>query len=250
MVASVSARRPLQRFGFGRGAMVVQVAAPLAGRDLLQPGDGGERHLRAQRLHLHGVGGDGEIESLRIERVIGLEARFVVFAAPHERGRKAGVSVSQNDMRLLESHGGRIGNAERGVVEGEGALQASLPRVDDGAIHGSGKLQLGRELRAHVARQFQDGRHGKAIPVEADGPVRLREIIGGAEMDGQRQCRIAGGSGMQFQLLADQVEAAADLLPPALAVAGHHVPTVHIADIEAAGDPHVVERPGQVKART
>ena len=230
--------------------MVVQVAAPLSGSDLLQAGDGGERHLRAQGLHLHGVGGDGEIEGLGIERVVGFEARFVVFAAAHEGGRKAGMPVSENDVRLFEAHGGRIGNGERGVVEGEGALQASLPRVDDGAIHGSGKLQLGRELRAHVARQFQDGRHGKAIPVEADGPARLREVVRGAEVHGQRQGRIAGGSGMQFELLADQVEAAADILPPALAVAGHHVPTVHIADIEAAGDPHVVQRPGQVKART
>ena len=55
---------------------------------------------------------------------------------------------------------------------------------------------------------------------------------------------------MQFQLLTDQVEAAADLQRPALAVAGHHVPAMHVADIQAAGDPHVVERTGEVKART
>ena len=180
------------------------------------------------------------------ERVVGLDARFVVFAAADHGGGKAGMPVFQNDVRLFESHGGRIGNGERGVVEGQRALQTSLPRVADGAIHGAGKLQLGRELRAHVARQFQDGRHGKAIPVEADGPVRLREVIGGAEVHGQRQGCVARGSGMQFQLLIDQVEAAADFQRPALAVAGHHVPAVHIADIEAAGDAHVAAaaRPG------
>ena len=84
--------------------MVVEFAAPLAGSDLLQARHRGQRHLRAQRLHLHGVGGDGEIERLRIERVVGLDARLVVFAAAHQRGREAGVAVVQNDVRLLEAH--------------------------------------------------------------------------------------------------------------------------------------------------
>jgi len=100
-----------------------------------------------------------------------------------------------------------------------------------------------------MARQFQDGRYGKAVPVEADGPARLGKIIGGAEMDGQRQGGIARGGGMQFDLLADEVEAATDFERPALAVAGHHVPAVHVADIEAPGDPHVVEGAGQMEAR-
>ena len=55
---------------------------------------------------------------------------------------------------------------------------------------------------------------------------------------------------MQFQLLRDQVEPPADLQRPALAIAGHHVPAMHVADIQAAGDPHVVQRPGQVQPRT
>ena len=38
------------------------------------------------------------------------------------------------------------------------------------------------------------GATGKRFQLSADRPVRLREIIGGAEMHGERQGRIAGGS--------------------------------------------------------
>jgi hypothetical protein len=54
---------------------------------------------------------------------------------------------------------------------------------------------------------------------------------------------------MQFQLLPDQVQASAQVERPALPVAGHEVPAVHVGYVQAAGDSQVVERSGDVNAR-
>ena len=129
--------------------------------------------------------------SVCVERVVGLEPGLVVVTAADQGRREPGVAVSENHVRLFEAHGRRIGNGEGGVVKGQGALQAALPRIADGAIHRAAQLQLGRELRAHMARQFQDRRDGKAIPVHGDGPMRLRKVIGSAEMYRQGEGRVA-----------------------------------------------------------
>ena len=55
------------------------------------------------------------------------------------------------------------------------------------------------------------GATGKRFQFSDDGPVRLRKIIGGAEMHGERQRRVAGGGGVQFELLADQVQPPAEI---------------------------------------
>ena len=66
--------------------------------------------------------------------------------------------------------GGESGMVSAVSWKASAPCRLPCPRVADGAIHGAGELQLGRELRAHVARQFHDGRHGKAIPVQRRRP--------------------------------------------------------------------------------
>ena len=83
--------------------------------------------------------------------------------------------------------GGESGIVEHGVVKAQPALQTALPRIAHRAVHGAAQLQLRRELRAHVAGQFQNRRHRETVPVERHRPVRLRKIIGGAEVYRKRQ---------------------------------------------------------------
>jgi hypothetical protein len=117
-------------------------------------------------LHLHAVSGDLQVEHGIIHAPIGLQSAFVVVAATHQCGRKPRMPVFEDQVRLFELHGRRIRHREDGIVEAQPALQASLPGIAQRAVHEAVHLQLGRQLRTHVARQFQDGRHGKPVPVQ------------------------------------------------------------------------------------
>ncbi len=165
----------------------MQLSGPLARLHLFQPRHGGQRHLRAQRSHVHGVGRDGEIENFAIHGVVGFDPRLVRWPcapaparAAHGRGPPP-CTPARNGQRR------RIGDGQRRVVERQFALQAALAGIADGAVHAARQLQFGRKLRAHVARQFHQRRQRKPVPVHRHAPARLREIIGGAEAHRQRQ---------------------------------------------------------------
>ncbi len=167
--------------GLGGRHAVMQLAAPLARSDLLEPGHGRQGHLGAQRRHLHGLGGDGKIERLLIHGVVGLDLRLVLVGGADHRRRQTHVAVVQHDVGLLKTDGRRIGNGQGGIVKRQLTLEAALPGIAYGAIHASTQLQPGRELRAHVARQFHQRGHRELVPVDGHRPARPREVVVGPE---------------------------------------------------------------------
>ncbi len=59
--------------GLPRPEMVMQVAAPITALKMFEPRNGGQRDLRSQRRDIHGVGDNGEVERLGVDRIIGFE---------------------------------------------------------------------------------------------------------------------------------------------------------------------------------
>ena len=77
------------------------------------------------------------------------------------------------------------------------------------------ELQFGRKLRAHIARELHERTcAGIRFQLIADGPVRLREVIGDAEAHGERQAERRAPSSIPLELLRDEIEPAANIERP------------------------------------
>ena len=157
--------------------------------------------------------------------------------------------VIEDNVGLFKTNRRRIANRQRRIVKRQLAQKTALPRIPDGPIHGAAELKFGRHLRSHMQRQFEERRGRKPVPVDRHGPVRLRQISGGAKVHRKRQRGVAGRVGMQLQLLRHQVQPAADIERPALSLVGHQIPAVYVADIQPSRDSDIVQRTGQVQPR-
>ena len=136
---------------------------------------------RSKRVLVHGV--------------IGFHLGFVLVGGANHGGREANVAAVEDDGGLLEAHGGRIRNGAASHRERPPVPAGCHAAVSDRAVHHAGQLQLGRKLRAHVPRQFQNAAPaGKRFQLASMRPARLRQIIGSVKTQPQRQRRVAARS--------------------------------------------------------
>src|SRR5581483_10793178 len=66
----------------------------------------------------------------------------------------------------------------------------------------------------------------------------------------ERQALIPGGSGLELQLLRQEIEPAADVEGPALPRWRQNIPAMNVGHCEPALDADVVNRPAEMQART
>ena len=110
-------------------------------------------------------------------------------------------------------------------------------------------LSLGGSVGAHVARQIQQRAYRETVPVQRHAPLRLREVVGCAEADRQRQAFTARRTGFHLYRLRCQVQSSRKFKGPALSVRRHAVPAVYVFHQHAARDADIVERTGEMHAR-
>ena len=181
--------------------------------------------------------------------VFRFDASQIVAGSARHRRRKPHVAAVEQQFRLLEAHGRRVGNRHRGVLKRQLPLPASLLRISDRAVDCAIHLEAVRQLRPQVPRQLQQRLHAKTIPVERHAPMGTREVIRHAEPHGKRRRFLRGRMRIHFQPFRGNVQPPFKLERPAGSVLRQQIPAVHVFHVERSVDVQIRQRTRQMRAR-
>src|SRR5579883_2883528 len=92
--------------------------------------------------------------------------------------------------------------------------------------------------------RFQQRSSGQLMKLDASSPASVRKIIRNGQFDRYR-LRIVRER-LKIQSMRGQIQRAAVTHRPAFAVRRHQVPAMNVGDVEAAGNPDVVDRSRQL----